>query len=70
MDNVLPELRKSDVLVRSHNGASETLTVRQVGKGNEFDEPVYYLTGRYGVRLKTAYTIELLAGMGFRLKNE
>jgi hypothetical protein len=70
MENVLPELKKGDVLARSINGASETLTVRQVGEGKEFDEPVYFLVGKYGVKLKTAYTIEQLAGMGFKLTTE
>ena len=70
MENVLPELKKGDALVRSLNGAPEEVTVRQVGRGKEFDEPVYLLTGRYGVKLKTAYTIEQLAGMGFKLTNE
>jgi len=71
MDNVLPELKKGNVLVRRSNGnESDIFTVRQVGTGKEFEEPVYLLTGRYGVKLKTAYTIEELAGMGFTLTNE
>jgi hypothetical protein len=70
MDNVLPELKKGDVLVRSLDGATETFAIRRARRGKEFDEPVYFLTGKYGVKLKTAYTVEQHAGMGFNAENE
>jgi len=38
------------------------------GRGREFDEPVYYLQGLYGIKLKQSYTGEQLASAGYRLK--
>jgi len=69
MEIILPELKPGDVLVKhdSKHGIY-VLTVRKVGKGKEFDEPVYFLTGQYGVKLKNAYTGEELAGLGYSLK--
>jgi hypothetical protein len=59
---------KGDMLVRvSKLGEKTTVTVRKVGHGIEFDEPVYYLEGRFGVRLKQAYAGEELAEAGYIL---
>jgi len=68
MDNVLPELKKGAVLaVVRQNGEMSRLKVRRVDKGREFDEPVYFLTGKYGSKLKNAYTGEDLASQGYKL---
>lgn len=68
---VLPELKKGDVLIReSPTGDVRAFTVIKVGQGKEFDEPVYYLQGLYGVKLKKPYTCEELAGLGYHLKEE
>lgn len=68
MSNVLPELKKGDVLVTIRsNGEPAKVTVRKVGRGKEFDEPVYFLIGGYGGKLKKPYTGEELASMGFRV---
>ena len=40
----------------------------RVVKGEEFDEPVYYLQGMYGVKLKQAYAGEELAAFGFKVE--
>ena len=71
MSTVMPELKKGDVVVK--RGTDGTLTmfrVIRVGKGTEFDEPVYYLSGVYGVKLRNAYTGEELASMGYRLSGQ
>ncbi|MCG2661283.1 MAG: hypothetical protein L6437_13685 [Kiritimatiellae bacterium] len=71
MCDVLPELKKGDVLIReSPKGDVRAFTVIKVGRGNEFDEPVYYLQGMYGVKLKQPYNGEELASLGYRLKEE
>ena len=71
MCDVLPELKKDDVLIRkTPNGDVRTFTVIKVGQGKEFDEPVYYLQGLYGVKLKKSYTGEELAGLGYCLKED
>ena len=68
MNNVLPEHRKGDVIIRLRNNSiSNILTVRKVGQGEEFDEPVYYLAGKYGTKLKKSYTGEELASLGYTL---
>ena len=66
-EDILPELKKGDVLFKP-DSASNDFTVVKVGRGKEFDEPVYFLSGMYGVKLKRPYTGEILAGMGYRLK--
>ena len=69
MSDVLPELKKGDQIVRTDNDGHRTIfTVARVARGSEFDEPVYFLTGQYGVKLSNAYTGEQLAGMGYRLR--
>jgi hypothetical protein len=71
MDNALPELKKSDVLVMvCKDGKRSRVTVRKVGRGKEFDESVYFLRGPYGGKLKTPYTGEDLATMGFTLARQ
>ena len=67
MEDVLPELEKGDVLFKPDGGPDE-FTVIKVGKGKEFDAPVYYLSGMYGVKLKRAYAGEELSALGYRLK--
>jgi len=70
MNSVLPELKKGDRLVRvAADGEVTVFTVCKVDRGKEFDEPVYFLTGKYGVKLRNAYTGEELAGMGYELKS-
>ena len=62
MSNVLPELKKCNVIFRpGGNGNSNVLTVRKVGQGKEFDEPVYYLTDKYGAKFEGRHTGEELA---------
>ena len=69
MEIVLPELKPGDVLIKHDiKHGIHVLTVRKVGQGKEFDEPVYFLTGKYGVRLRNAYTGEELAALGYSLK--
>ena len=69
MNIVLPELRKGDVLVKtSADGTEHVLIVIRVGKGQEFDEPIYYLRGLYGVKLKLGYNGEELAEMGYEIR--
>ena len=69
MDDVLPELKVNNVLVKTDvSGRVTTFTVRKVGKGRKFDEPVYFLRGAFGVNLKTAYAGEDLAAMGYRIQ--
>ncbi|MEK9137384.1 MAG: hypothetical protein AAB393_09695 [Bacteroidota bacterium] len=71
MNDALPELRKGDVLVKTDgDGEVSTLTVIKVGQGKEFYEPVYYLQGLYGVKIRQPYTGEALAALGYRLKNQ
>lgn len=71
MEIVLPELKPGDVLIKHDiKYGIHVLTVRKVGQGKEFDEPVYFLTGKYGVRLRNAYTGEELANMGYSLKTK
>ena len=69
MESVLPELKKGDVLFKTGpDGTITEFTVIKVGKGAEFDEPVYFLSGMYGVKLTKAYTGEELSTMGYGLK--
>jgi len=71
MNDILPELKKGDVLAKADGKDHvRTFIVIKVGKGREFDEPVYYLQGMYGAKLKKAYTGEDLAGIGYRLKED
>ena len=71
MNDGLPELKKGDVLVKvDDKGHAHTLTVIRVGKGKEFDEPVYYLRGMYGVKTKRPFALEELASAGYRLKDD
>ena len=71
MESVLPELRKDDVLFKPcPDGTVTEFTVVKVGKGTEFDEPVYFLSGMYGVKLRKAYTGEELSNLGYRLKEK
>ena len=71
MCDALPELKKGDVLIhKMRNGEVSTLTVIKVGKGAEFDEPVYYLRGMYGVKIRQPYTGEALAALEYRLRNQ
>lgn len=66
---VLPELKKGDVLFKIGSDGKQTeFTVAKVGNGKEFDEPVYYLVGMYGVKLTKAYAGEELSMMGYGLK--
>lgn len=66
MENVLPELKKGDQLVRvGKDRQVSVFTISKVGRGIDFDEPVYRLTGKYGVTLKNTYTGEELARMGY-----
>jgi hypothetical protein len=62
----LPELKKGDVLKTEGN----TVTVCQVKRGTEFDEPVYRLVGPLGVKLRNWYTGEELARWGYRVEGE
>ena len=69
MSEALPELKKGSVLrTILQDGRKHTVIVRQVGKGRDFEEPVYFLTGSYGAKLKTPYTGEELASMGYKLR--
>jgi len=69
MEEVLPELKKGDVVFKvNSNGRMTKFTVFRVGKGAHFDEPAYYLQGTSGVKLKNPYTGEELAGMGYQLE--
>lgn len=71
MDIVLPELKKGDILVKTNaDGTEHVVTVIKVGKGQEFDEPVYYLQGLYGAKLKHAYAGEELAELGYEIKQK
>lgn len=71
MSNVLPELKKGDQVVRVGKGGDETVfAVSRVGRGQHFDEPVYYLRGKYGVTLRNAYAGEELARMGYTLAED
>ena len=64
----LPELKAGDILVSADtHGQSRRLTVRKVGRGRDFAEPVYFLSGKYGVKLKNGYTGEELSGLGFQV---
>jgi len=68
---VLPELKKGDVLFKTGpDGRQTEFTVIKVGKGTEFDEPVYFLSGMYGVKLRKAYTGEELSTLGYGLKEK
>ena len=71
MSNAMPELKKGDVITKTaDDGTITTFTVIRVGTGTEFDEPVYYLQGRYGIKLTNSYTGEELASMGYRLRGQ
>lgn len=63
MTTILPELKKGDVIQNPKTG--HRLRVFQVKQGVKFDEPTYRLEGKFGVKLKTLYTGEQLAGMGY-----
>jgi len=65
MEIVLPELQKGDQLrnVETHH----ELRVARVVKGVEYEEPLYVLSGLYGVRLTNKYTGEDLANQGYEL---
>ena len=71
MSGVLPELKKGNVLVKTgRDGQITRVTVIRVGDGREFDEPVYYLQGMYGVKLKQPYSGDELSNQGFALQAE
>ena len=47
MEIILPELKTGAVLIKHDNKYGiNVLTVRKVARENEFDEPVYLLTGQ------------------------
>ena len=71
MKSFLPELRKGNVLFKiGPDGKQTEFTVVKVGKGTEFHEPVYFLSGLYGIKLKKAYAGEELSTMGYRIKEK
>jgi len=70
-DNVLPDLKVGNVLTKTGaDGRCTTFQVYRVGKGKAFDEPVYFLQGTSGVKMRTPYAGEELAELGYRLQAE
>lgn len=68
LTGVLPELKRGDVLRNPETG--HMARVWKVGKGDEYDEPVYYLEYRSGARSKHPTTGEKLGADGYELKEQ